>query len=249
MLKAIAMIGLTLAGICTASIGFAQGRSYGDSDWNTQLVDGCGLPQPNSVQYVEVGGDQKLRFTLASGDKGRCSNDDRARHRAPYWERAELSQHDLLQLGHRYRISAELQFTKGFEGERETFMQIHAWARDCTQAYPPVMMKFHKGKLRIEPMRAVSKRAPGRHRNLLRQRVTIQSLYGTPTRLTLDYDTSTAPARLSVFMGERQILNNAPVEIAACGKPHLKLGIYRPGGKGSGPSQVIVDDVRITKVK
>lgn len=232
----------------TATITFAQGKRYTDTDWNTTFVDSCGLPSPKSLQHVSVAGDQKLRFTLRPGDKGKCSTDNRRRHSAPYWERAELSQKSWLKPGHRHRISAEITFERGFTGQRETFFQIHGWARNCKRASPPVMMKFTDGKLRIETLRGVTGTYPGDHRNVLQRDVNVASLYGKQVSLTATFDMTTRPTKLSVTLGGRELLKRAPVEMAQCAVPHIKFGIYRPGAQNAEVSTLIYDDVQIRQL-
>ena len=236
---------LTLALATTSS---AQGKRYSDKDWNTAFKDSCGLPSATSIQPVTVNGDRKLQFTLGRGDKGKCGTDNQARHRAPYWERAELSQTDRLAVGHRYEISAEVQFVSGFTGQREAFMQIHGWDAGCTHAYPPVMLKFNKGELAIETLRGVSKTSSGRHRNAVKKRVRIDTLYGKPGKLVMQFDTRTRPGLLSVSLDGQQLATDAPTGFASCAKLYLKMGVYRPGGKKSGTSSVIFDDVQVRRM-
>lgn len=226
-------------------VAAAQDETFRDRDWNTTLVTSCGMPQASSVQTVQRGGDRKLRVTLAPGDQGKCRTDGQKRHRAPYWERAELTADRRLPLGTHHRIRAEVTFEQGFLGEREAFFQIHGWARDCTSAYPPVMMKFEGGLLRVETLRRVAAMSSGRHRNTLRQRVDVRRLYGQSLDLVLEFDSTTRPGKLSVSLDGTQIVSGAPVDYAACAKPYVKLGVYRPGGKGSATSIVVFDDIRI----
>lgn len=234
---------------CFTAPAFAAGQTHKDSDWNTAFQDSCGLPSRTSVEPVAVEGDRKLRFTLNEGEKGKCSTDNQRRHSAPYWERAELSQVARMKVGARYQISAEVMLMQGFTGERESFFQIHGWAKNCKKAYPPVMLKFKKGKLAVETLRGVTKSRPGNHRNVLRKTVRAQSLYGKPVKLTLDFDTRSNPGLLSVSLGGTTLVSGAAVEFAACAKPYAKFGIYRPGGKGSGTSVVVFDDLRVEQVE
>lgn len=242
-----AFLGLTLALHPDSSA--ADRTRYKDKDWNESFVESCGLHRPNSIQRVTLEGDQKLQVTLQRGDIGQCSTDNKARHRAPFWERAEVSQSNSFRTGHRYRISAEVTFLQGFTGDRETFFQIHGWATDCTKAYPPVMMKFRNGKLAIETLRGASASHPGNHRNALRKKILVTSLYGKPLTLALEFDTRTQPGKLSVSLSGSELISDAPVSFAPCAIPHIKFGIYRPGGQGSQTSQVLFDDLQVTKTK
>lgn len=250
MLQRLLLTGtLSLAMICLGAVADAQRQVYSDKDWNTLFVDNCGLPNAGSVETVKIGGDQKLRFTLAKGDKGRCSSDDRRRHRAPYWERAELAQEGRMRVGHLYRISAEIEIVRGFKGDREAFFQIHGWTSACQEANPPLMVKFHKGKLRVEALRGVSATRSGKHRNALRKRVKVRSLYGKPMKLVVDFDTRTQPGRFSLSLGGQVLVSDAKVEFTACAEPHVKFGIYRPGGKATGTSVAVFDDLVVERVE
>jgi hypothetical protein len=245
MTSAKKIVALSCALLSFAAPSFAGGTAYKDTDWNTTFIDNCGLHRDASIRNIKVGGDKKLRVTLQDGDIGKCSTDNQARHRAPYWERAEVSQQSSLRTGQSYRISTEITFVEGFTGERETFFQIHGWASDCRQAYPPVMMKFKRGQLAVETLRGVSAFSSGRHRNALKKKVSVKSLYGKPVQMLVDFDLTSKPARLSVSLAGRKVITDAPVDYAACAIPHVKFGIYRPGGKGSGTSAVLFDDVRV----
>lgn len=249
------LLNTRIARICAIAVSLsttpflAVAQTHTDSDWNTAFTESCGMPRANSIEQIKIAGDMKVRVTLQDGDIGKCSTDNQARHRAPYWERAELSQQTSFRPGQRYQISTEITLIEGFTGERETFFQIHGWAHDCQDAYPPVMMKFKDGKLAIETLRGVNAFSSGRHRNALKKTVRAASLYGKPVELTVDFDLRTNSARLSVALGGTQIISDTSVAYAACAVPHVKFGIYRPGGKGSGKSVALFDDVNIKRTQ
>ena len=237
--------GLLCAGLSGAAM--AQGASYTDSDWNVSFVDNCGLPGPASITPITIDGDRKLRVALAEGDKGTCSSDDRTRHRAPFWERAELAQEGRMALGGKYRISTEVRFIEGFTGEREAFFQIHGWTGACKKAFPPVMLKFDDGKLRVELLRGVSAISSGKHRDVLKRDVDVRKLYDVPMQLVVDFDTSVRPSRVSLSLGGNVLVENEKVDYARCAEPRVKFGVYRPGGKGSKTSVVVFDDLRVER--
>lgn len=223
----------------------AQEQVFTDTDWNLPLKVSCGLPTEGAMKQVRVGGDQKLRVTLNQGDIGQCGTDNKRRHSAPFWERAEVAQVARMPLGRNHRISAEVTIESGFTGAREAFLQIHGWTPNCQKASPPVMLKFHKGLLKIETLRRVTRFRAGNHRDALRKRVAVAGLYGKPLRFVLDFDTTTSPGKLSVSMNGAELVKNARVEFAACAQPYLKIGAYRPGGAKSGTSVVVFDDLRV----
>jgi len=152
-------------------------------------------------------------------------------------------------VGGRYRITTEVTLLQGFTGEREAFLQIHGWDQRCKKAYPLAMLKFDGGVLRVETLRGVSAVSSGRHRNTLKRQVAADTLYGKPVKVALDVDMRSKPGRLSVSLDGTEIVTRATMDFARCAVPYLKLGIYRPGGKGSQTSQALFDDVTIKALK
>lgn len=234
----------------------AGSKTFKDKGWSVRFFENCVLPvtsgRDRSVAWVKVGGDKNLRFILRKGEKGGCPNDSQARHRAPYWERAELRQDGYLKIGGVYRILFEATFLQGFSGERETFFQIHGNFKAC-HASPPVMLKMDDGKLSVMALHRVSGNGlnggSGQHRPVQSGTFRVGDLYGKPLKFSIDVDFRQNPARLSIVMNGRRIVNNAAVEYAPCAKPYLKMGVYRPGGKGAGTSSVVFDDIQLVEVK
>ncbi len=233
----------------------AQGKTYKGPGWNVQMYENCGVPvsrgSERSIKWVKVGKDKKLRFSLKKGDRGKCPTDDQARHGAPYWERAEVSQKKKLKLGHAYRIEFEATFLEGYEGERENFFQIHGWNGSC-HVSPPTMLMFDRGSLRVWALRGVSGNGMdpnrGLHKEVQRRSVRARAIRGIPSTFTIDFDTRTLPGKLSVLLDGQPIVSNARVEMAPCAQPHIKMGTYRPGGKGAGTSTVLIDDLTINRI-
>ncbi|WP_375698435.1 heparin lyase I family protein [Pseudophaeobacter sp. TrK17] len=235
----------------------AKGRTYQDSDWNKTAYDNCGLPvvrgENRSAAWVRVGSDKKIRMTLRERDVGLCFTDAKARHRAPYWERAELKQSDYLSTGRNHRIQFETIFLEGFTGERETFFQIHGWNGNC-HAYPPLMLMFNRGWLEVRALQNVSGNgiagsSRGSHRNVDRKPIHVSSVLGKTLQFSIDFDTRSRPGRLSVLVNGSPLVEDAPIGYAGCAKPHFKFGVYRPGGKGSKTSTVLFDDFTVKVLK
>jgi len=113
-----------------ASGSFQPGDTFKDKDWNTRFLSNCPLPHRDSIRWID-----DSSFTLSDKDKGGCPTDKIARHSAPYWERAELRQDGFLKKGEPYSIDTTLRFVEGFDGRRETFFQVHAYNKNCKQAY------------------------------------------------------------------------------------------------------------------
>ena len=253
-MKFVSMMAAAVLAMVLAVPAQAKGKTFKDRDWSVSVYDNCGLPVssgPNkSVSWAKIGGDKKLRFVLRPGEVGKCSTDNKARHRAPFWERAEVHQKGVLKLGQAHRVEVEFTVLAGFKGDRETFFQIHGWNGNC-HAYPSMMIMFDKGSLHVWALRGVdpnSSKGTGQLRSVQKRNVSVGSLTGKANRLTIDFDARTAPGRLSVSLNGAPFVVNAPIEFASCAKPHVKMGIYRPGGKGSGTSEVLFDDLTVTRI-
>jgi len=142
-----------------------------------------------------------------------------------------------------------MQFVSGFTGEREAFFQIHGWAQGCQKASPRLMLKFDAGRLKVETLRGVSVFSSGRHRNVLKKAVDVGALYAKPMRLVVDFDATTRPGKVSVSLDGARLVSNVPIDFARCAQPYVKFGVYRPGGKGTGTSRVVFDDLRVERVE
>lgn len=236
---------------------FAKGKTYRDSDWNSSAYDNCGLPvtrgEKRSVALVKIDGDRKVRMTLREGEVGRCSTDAKARHSAPFWERAELRQDGYLKIGKVHRLKFEAIFQEGFRGRRETFFQVHGWNGNC-HAYPPLMMMFDREKLTIWALRnvsgdGISRQNRGSHKDVASKLVSINSLLGKPSKFEVEFDTRRQPGRLSVLLNGRAIVQSTSIGFANCAKPYFKFGVYRPGGSGSKTSTVLFDNIIVETVQ
>lgn len=232
---------------CAAQSMVAQ--NFNDSDWNTSFRSNCPLPVttgPNkSVSKVKVSGDRKIAFVLRPGDVGGCPTDNKARNRAPFWERAELRQSKTLSLGKFHDISFSVQLPSGFSGKRESFFQIHGWAKGCP-AYPPVMLKFNAGRLELHSLRGVrqgksGKGVKGEHKRISVRGASLAEFRNQEQRLKLSLDLRSTPGTVSLAVNERTVVGPVPVEFARCATPHIKFGIYRPG-KGKAVSRAVFDD-------
>lgn len=255
-MKLISMLS-AMALALTPMTALAAGKSFKDKDWNVSAYDNCGLPvargKDQSISWVKTEEDRKLRVVLRPGDKGKCSTDNQARHRAPYWERAELHQKGELKPGRVHHLSAEITVLQGFTGERETFFQIHGWNGKC-HAYPPMMLMFDKGSLRVWALRGVrgsgiEGSGRGQHKPVQQRNVTARAITGVPQKLDVVFDSRTTPGKLSVSLNGQAVVSGATVEFAPCAKPHFKFGVYRPGGKGSQTSEVLFDKISVKSSK
>ena len=119
-----------------------------DKDWDVGFYSNCQLPK-NTISTIEENGNKFLRFQLKNMQKGGCSTDRQRRHSAAYWERAELKQRMNFRKDSTYEIKFKVRFIEGFEGNRETFFQIHQYSDNC-KVGPPMMLKFHNDYLVLD---------------------------------------------------------------------------------------------------
>ena len=225
---------LLLVGARVASADYTPGYSfdysnkttYKDRDWNVSFYENCDLPEYSSTEWVREGGERFLRFTLKDGQVGGCSNDNRARHRAPYWERAEAKQTNTLEQDRDYTLTFMLRFVKGFEGGREGFMQLHQYVSEC-RVGPRIMLKFDEGEL----LDTYPKPVP------------IKDIRGKWIKARMDFNPDNT---YSLYFDGKKVIDDYPVrQPIPCGGPHLKIGIYRPGGSGAATSVVDYDKFRL----
>ncbi|MBL3705950.1 hypothetical protein GI582_24970 [Sulfitobacter sp. BDSS02] len=239
------------------SVGEARSAdtTFKDNDWNISFYSNCGFPvergNNRSVKTVRMAGDRATWFTLRAGDVGTCSTDAKPRNNAPFWERAEIKQRGYIERGTLSSVSFSFLVLEGFRGTKEGFFQIHAHNDNC-HAYPPVMMMFDRGQLVVRALRNVTQTgretgSKGEHRTYPVRGYSLRSFMAAPVTINVSYDTRTSPGTLSVRINDKKVMT-APVEIAACGTPHVKLGIYRPD-RGSGTSTAVFDDVNLTSTR
>ncbi|MDE0028873.1 MAG: heparin lyase I family protein [Deltaproteobacteria bacterium] len=231
---------LLLTGIHVATADYTPGRSfdyfsktaYKDRDWNVMFYENCDLPEYSSTQWIQEEGERFLRFTLKNGQVGGCGSDNRSRSRAPYWERAEIKQTTTLEKDHDYSLTYKVRFVKGFDNDREDFLQLHQSVSGC-RGGPLVMVKFSDGYLL------------GATRPFF-----VEEVLGKWVDVRFDFK----PARsYDLYLDGKKVVDNRMIHRQrACGEPHLKIGIYRPGDAqaiGDRLSVMDVDKVRLVDRK
>lgn len=253
--------------ITALALGFlspqpAHAQVFSDRDWNVKMKVSCGAPDKQSIRKVKTNGDRKIRLVLKPGDIGKCKTDNVERHGAKYWERAEISQANHMKSGKTYAVEWSAVLEQGFVGKEENFFQIHAWNDPCS-AYPPLMVRFHNGNLRVMALRNLGPKAGkvwlskenGRHVKVNTKNISIKQLVGKETRFKVVAHFA-RNGWVTMYINDKIIANKAPMEMATCGKPYIKMGVYRPGPalknprqKPSQTSSIVVDDIKITALK
>jgi len=202
-----------------------------DKNWNVNFYDNCALPK-DSVMTLEENNNKFLRFQLKGGQKGSCWSDKKARHGAPYWERAELKQSAYLHKNSVYEIKFKARFVSGFEGTRETFFQIHQYNKDC-RVGPMFMLKSRYGKLH------------GDFSSQKEFKIKDNKNKWINFKINLDF-----PEGLySVNIDGKNFISGNDMGYRHCGKPHIKFGIYRPGWKKNKKSVIDFDNFQLTKIE
>ena len=232
MIIAASFLALLLAMSGTTFADYTPGRSfdyfgkttYKDKDWNVMFYENCSLPEYSSTKWVQEEGERFLRFTLKDGQVGGCSSDNRSRHRAPYWERAEIKQTTTLEKDHDYSLTYRVRFLKGFDNDREDFLQVHQSVRDC-RVGPLVMLKFSNGYL-------VGGTTP----------LFVKEILGKWVNVRFDLN---AAKSYDLYIDDKKIADNRIIhrQRHPCGEPHLKIGIYRPGDPQATSNRLSVMDV------
>lgn len=215
-----------------ASADYTAGRdfdyfnktTYKDRDWNVTFYENCGLPAYSSTQWVEEEGERFLRFTLKNGQVGGCSSDNRARHRAPWWERAEVKQTHGLELDRNYSLTFRVRFVKGFDNDREGFIQLHQSVEGCRTG-ALIIVRFTNGIL-------LGSMPP----------VAVEDYDGRWIDARFDFNPS---SHFNLYFDGKPVIEGQGTrrEAGAQCLPHLKIGIYRPGDDRATGERLSVMDI------
>ena len=229
---------LTVLTACEC-LAFEKGDQFTDTDWNLTFDNYSGFPvldgEYQSVKWVTEGKNKFLRFELRNGDQGECSSDDRERAGASYWERAEVKQEEMLERNKKYSLDFDVRFVKGFQGERETFFQIHQGVSGC-RVGPGMMFKtFSQGFL------AIYTRNPDDPNGRKIRGLVGQVVMGQWTKFKLVFDTSDN-SEVALYKDGKLQIEGQPFHIYDCGEPHFKFGIYRPGDDEFGGTKTSIAD-------
>ena len=178
-------------------------------------------------------------FNLKHGDVGGCPTDNRARHGAPYWERAELRS-SYMRKNRTYEFSFDVKFDPTKRSSRLTsFFQIHSYAPGCARCVQMLSMRANGSSIAAHLQN--NKGLHVRH-NLGISRASLANNWRT---FKIRVGTSAGYNRISIWVDGRKVLSERSVYLDPKGKPYLKVGLYRPGSKGGLPS----DSVSIRRVK
>ncbi|MEP1637258.1 heparin lyase I family protein [Ascidiaceihabitans sp.] len=210
------------------------------------------LPHDTSMQVLSQAGVPFVRFTVLDGDIGGAPTDnDPAHGRAfdrPYSERAEVRMDGTMRRNSIYEITFEARFGEGFQGEAETFFQIH------TGQKPPLMFffrEFGRTHLLANLMQGCQSTCGHNDQPEYSPHKTTyprSAMFGRWHQFRLVIDTSNQGS-MSIFFNGMPLIQNQPVTFPTQHKPYVRLGIYRAGDlSGNATSVVDYRALAITRV-
>lgn len=228
----IAMAAVLFAGVQAASadwtsvggFDYFDKTSYKDRDWNVEFYENCDMPEYHSAQWIEEDGERFLRFTLKNGQVGGCTGDNRARHSAPWWERAEVKQTSGLDRDRNYSLTFCVRFVEGFNNDREGFIQLHQSVKGCRTG-ALVIVRFSNGVL-------LGSFPP----------VGIEDYFGRWVDVRFDFNPS---SHFDLYLDGNAVIEGQGTRRPARAQclPHLKIGIYRPGNDQAPGNSLSVMDI------
>ena len=232
------LLGLFLLSSCQTSgrvpiYSTSHGADYQDDDWNEIFYTNCVNPADTIVWETES--DNKfLRFKLKGLQKGGCSTDKRPRHGALFWERVEIKQRSGFDKNLKYNIEFYTRFIEGFKGLKENFFQIHQSVIGCRNG-PIVMLKFNNGIFQGD-FGGITEKKFNVEENLNKW---------IKFNVILNFEEGI----YSVKVNDNNFIDERPFrkKLKACGVPHIKFGIYRPGYKQPNETSIVDFDKFQTK--
>lgn len=245
--------------------GVQKEYRFKDTDWSHTFYANAGFPSNSedrwNARWLEEGKTKFLRFRLFNGQIGTSLSDNKNRHGAAFWERAEVKagqgKNNVFYFvkNKTYEITFRVRFVKGFTGDRETFFQVHQWQNNC-RVGPPIMLKISS-----QVFHMAYAENNKRHRNVFSANansastqglISVFQLYNKWTEFKLVYGPSTKRdgfASVQLSWNGKIIIEQNEVWQSPCGRPHVKFGIYRPGAHAFPLETSVVDFdyIKITK--
>tara|TARA_B100000700_G_scaffold33109_1_gene31785 strand:+ start:54 stop:788 length:735 start_codon:yes stop_codon:yes gene_type:complete len=234
--------------IVSSNVYATDPDSLPDDPWMKNFFENCGYYPIKHHENNNV----FWRFTLEKGDRGGCSSDNIERSGALYWERKEVGGRKLKSDA-TYEVQFKVRFDRGFEGDWETFLQLHGYS-DPACSKPLLMFKFGGSSAWLDPSLALISRHTG-ERRLVKQpfqleKFSIDEILGIWQKLKFVFETNAGKSKYSLYINNRLEVSEEEFYIPACSTPHIKFGIYRLGDPEYGKTSIVdFDDVIVTKVR
>jgi len=200
------------------------------------------MPRDTSMQVLSQGGVPFVRFTVIDGDIGGAPTDNDPTHSRifdrPYSERAEVRMDGTMRRNSTYEISFEARFVEGFQGEAETFFQIH------TGQKPPLMFFFRdfgRTHLLANLMQGCQSTCGRNDQPTYVRHKTIfprSGMFGQWHEFRLIIDTSNQGS-MSIFFNGTVLVQDQPVTFPTQHRPYVRLGVYRAGDLSGNATSVV----------
>lgn len=217
---------LILALVSSSSLA---GPRYKAASWNISLEDGDRSSLNNAIRWVTSCDEgqcaEALRFELAPGNIGGSPTDHIARHGASFWERAELKS-EILKDDRNFDVTFRVKFIEGFQGDRETFFQIHNHNNQCWPL-PSLMLKWSTGGyLTTSTLKADQSSMRNRHFP-----IKISDLYNQWLDIKFTVRRLDSNRNMWTLFSPQLGRIEGRYFLPECRRVFLKFGIYRPGYK------------------
>ena len=204
------------------------------------------LPSHDSIQVLSQGGEPFIRVALRHGDAGGAPTDTDTTHTAIFGfrERAEIRTEAELQPNSIYRISFQVRFVDGFEGDDTTVWQVHSGRK------PPLLMYFRdfgRTHLQAALMQGCLSTCGHNDQPEYQRHKTIyprSTMFGQWHQVQIDMNTSNRGS-MTILVNGRALARNAPTVFPSRHRTYLKLGIYR-SADASRPETSVVDYRRLS---
>lgn len=210
------------------------------------------LPRDTSMQVVTQDGEPFVRFTIQDGDIGGAPTDNDPSHgrifNRPYSERAEIRMDGTMRRNSIYEVTFQARFIEGFQGEGETFFQIH------TGQKPPLMFffrEFGRTHLLASLMQDCLQTCEHNDRT---ERVSHKTIFprirmfGRWHEYRLRIDTRNQGS-MSIYFNGAPFIEDQPVTFPSQHRPYVRLGVYRAGSlSGNATSVVDYRGLSITRI-
>ena len=186
------------------------------------FISTCDVPE-GSIKTTGKEEKSLYSFVLNDKDLGGCIDDDKTDRNAPYWERAELSQIGHIDLKRSQVIRFDARFLHGFSGKHESFFQIHNSGEKCPAA-ASLILNWHKGQLEMALLQESGIYKPKRFPDHTVSNFRSWSKWQVRLKRI-----SKSLMAVDVMSEGKRIGRGHQAWFAACAKPYVKFGIYRPG--------------------
>jgi hypothetical protein len=186
-----------------------------------------------------------VKYNIA--DVGGCPTDNMKRHGAPYWERAEIRSKNLS-LRKTHIIEFEVNFDKETRSsDRTSFFQIHTHNDKCTDCVQAVNLRIDGwGQMHASVM------TPSAPIHLDMSLATSrESVAGRWAKFKVELTTNPGVANpLKIEIDGATVLDIDNLLIVAKARPHIKIGLYRPGNVYGLPTdRVSIRNITSTTVR